>query len=207
MRGRHPPEAVVGNLVARAQGGDDNAFEELVRRYEKPIYQLAIKVIDDAEAAEDIAVEAFTEAYRDLSQFSGGSAFFTWLYRIALHLCFRYLQRQRKQPEDDYPLHELEALGETAAADETLQRVLSNARREALIRCLGRLTEQQRMVLFLFYFEGYTYLEISGALGIPASTAKSHVRRGTTQLRKEVTGSGVLEAEHAGAFGQASYRG
>lgn len=198
---RDSSESAVDLLVAKAQNGDAEAFEDLAGRYAKPIYDLAMKLVGDAEVAEELALETFARAYQDLAQFSGRSAFFTWLYRIATNLCFRHLQRTRRGQEDQRPPHEMDLLSGVVAEDGTVEQVLGKLNREALIRCLGRLSRLQRVVLFLFYFEGYTYLEISRGLSIPVNTVKSHVRRGTSRLRQALVDAGLGDTEEGGARG------
>jgi RNA polymerase sigma-70 factor, ECF subfamily len=189
----------IGELVTAAQGGDDNAFVKLMCRYQGPIHQLAAKLTDDAEMAEDLTLETFTRAYQDLGRFSGKAAFFTWLYRIALNLGLRHRQRVARRLEDPVPHVELERLPGAVEGDATLQNVVDRSRREALLLCLAKVSEQQRVALFLFYLEAYTYVEIGEALGLPVNTVKSHVRRGTTRLRQLLGAADLLEINRGGS--------
>lgn len=197
------PEATVDRLVVRAQEGDREAFDALVERYREPVLQLALKLVGDPDTAEDLALEAFARAYLDLPGFSGRSTFFTWLYRITMNVCFRHLRRTRRRAEDHRSPHDMEMLPSATMDDHTSREVLRRLQREALVRGLGELPEQQRAALFLFHFLDYTYLEVSRALGLPVNTVKSHVRRGMLRLRKVLRRANLTEAGPDGDSGQA----
>ena len=85
-------------LVARAQGGDVESFNQLIVRWERPIYALAYRVIGKEEDARDVCQDAFLRAYRALPGFKGQAKFSSWLYRIALNLCRDWIRRQRRAP-------------------------------------------------------------------------------------------------------------
>jgi RNA polymerase sigma-70 factor (ECF subfamily) len=90
-------------LVARAQGGDVESFNQLIVRWERPIYALAYRVIGKEEDARDVCQDAFLRAYRALPGFKGQAKFSSWLYRIALNLCRDWIRRQRRAPVSQLP--------------------------------------------------------------------------------------------------------
>ena len=90
-------------LVARAQGGDVESFNQLIVRWERPIYALAYRVIGREEDARDVCQDAFLRAYRALPGFKGQAKFSSWLYRIALNLCRDWIRRQRRAPVSQLP--------------------------------------------------------------------------------------------------------
>src|SRR5574342_310523 len=101
-------------LVARSIGGDAESFNELIMRWERPIYALAYRVIGREEDARDVCQDTFLRAYRALPGFKGQAKFSSWLYRIALNLCRDWIRRQRRAPVSQMP-EELDIL-EAAAA-------------------------------------------------------------------------------------------
>ncbi len=105
--------------MARCQGGDTDSFNQLIQRWERPIYALAYRVIGHEEDARDVCQETFLRAYRALRGFKGQAKFSSWLYRIALNLCRDWARRQRRtpivQPPDDTDLVELAAAREPSA--------------------------------------------------------------------------------------------
>src|SRR5215472_8190708 len=133
-------------LVAKSISGDTDRFNELILRWERPIYALAYRQIGREEDARDVCQETFLRAYRALGGFRGQAKFSSWLYRIALNLCRDWLRRERRaptiQPPDGVDLAELAAAGEPAESIEDLvaRRDLSRA----VERAMARLPEEQR---------------------------------------------------------------
>ena len=102
-------------LVARSMGGDQDSFNQLILRWERPIYALAYRQIGREEEARDVCQETFLRAYRALSSFRGQAKFSSWIYRIALNLCRDWMRRERRTPLVQAP-EEVEALEAAAAA-------------------------------------------------------------------------------------------
>src|SRR6201995_4565534 len=105
-------------LVARSVGGDADSFNELIRRWERPIYALAYRTIGREEDARDVCQETFLRAFRALKGFKGQAKFSSWLYRIALNLCRDWVRRERRQPIAQAPegVDLVELAGETELA-------------------------------------------------------------------------------------------
>jgi RNA polymerase sigma-70 factor, ECF subfamily len=180
-------------LVDRAKGGDVRAFEALVRRYERWVFTLALRMVGDRADAEDMAQEVFLKAYRGLPGFRGGSRFSTWLYAIASHHCLNYLAsrdvRARRARRVDSPAG---AHGEAATpavdrvADESPGPDAALERRDLrrmIQSALACLTEEHRIVLILRDIHGMAYGEIAENLGVELGTVRSRLHRARTELK------------------------
>lgn len=180
-------------LVDRARGGDVRAFEALVRRYERWVFTLALRMVGDNADAEDIAQEVFFKAYRGLSGFRGGSRFSTWLYAIASHHCLNYLagrasRARRARRVDDPPAGGgdnaspvVDRLAdESPGPDAVLERrELRRAMQDALLQ----LTEDHRIVVVLRDVQGMSYEDIAESLGIELGTVRSRLHRARMELK------------------------
>jgi RNA polymerase sigma-70 factor, ECF subfamily len=171
-------------LVERARDGSQEAFADLVRRYQVRIFNLArVSTRNDADA-EDVAQEIFIRVYRGLRSFRGDSAFRTWLYRIAVNATRTHAGRpsllgwfKRVEPEDVGGADPLEALPAPDAVEDSV------AYREAIDHALGRLSRDLRMAVTLRDIEGLEYREIAEVLGVPIGTVMSRISRGREKLR------------------------
>ena len=178
-------------LVARSIGGDADSFNELVLRWERPIYALAYRTIGREEDARDVCQETFLRAFRALPGFRGQAKFSSWLYRIALNLCRDWLRRERRapvvQPPEDVDLQDLATAREPAESIEDLvaRRDLSRS----VERLMARLPEEQRTAIILKEYHGLTFQEIADLVGCPLSTVKTRLYQGLTVLRRELKAS------------------
>lgn len=173
------------DLVRWARRGDRAAFGELVTLHQDQIYRLAMGMVG-ADAAEDVAQNAFIRAWRGLEAFDGRSTFGTWLHRIAVNLCLDELRRTarfRPLPLDD------DAWEDEAAdpSDMIAQRDESLARREALAWALERLPSEERLLLHLRTIDERSYDEIAHTLGINARTVGTRLFRARARLRHLVS--------------------
>lgn len=186
MGGRLPYEPTDGELVIRFRGGDVSAFEALVTRHERRIYNLAYRMLGRAEDARDATQEAFLSCYRNLATFRGDSAFGTWLHRIAMNACYDLLRKHLPEPVPDEDLHPAptadHADAAVAAAD--------------VERALARVPEEFRAVLVLHDLQGFRYEEIATIVDAPLGTVKSRLHRGRLALAAALTG------DPAGAGGE-----
>jgi RNA polymerase sigma-70 factor (ECF subfamily) len=180
-------------LVARSRGGDLDSFNQLVLRWERPIYALAYRVIGREEDARDVAQETFLRAFRALSGFKGQAKFSSWLYRITLNLCRDWIRRERRAPVAQAPegvdLIELASAAEPAESIEDLV-----ARRElgrAVAKAMAMLPEEQRTAIVLKEYHGLTFQEIADLLDCPLSTVKTRLYQGLGVLRKQLAHAGV----------------
>ena len=176
-------------LVARSIGGDADSFNQLVLRWERPIYALAYRTIGREEDARDVCQETFLRAFRALSGFRGQAKFSSWLYRIALNLCRDWIRRERRAPVMQAP--EGVDLMELAAAAEPSEPIENLVARKDMTRlveeAMTRLSEEQRTAIILKEYHGMTFQEIADLLGCPLSTVKTRVYQGLLLLRRDLS--------------------
>jgi RNA polymerase sigma-70 factor (ECF subfamily) len=181
-------------LVARSIGGDADSFNELILRWERPIYALAYRTIGREEDARDVCQETFLRAFRALPGFRGQAKFSSWLYRIALNLCRDWIRRERRAKVVQAP--ETLDIVEMAAALEPSETVEDLVTRKDLARAVERamasLPEEQRTAIVLKEYHGLTFQEIADLVGCPLSTVKTRLYQGLTVLRRELAKSGTL---------------
>ena len=164
-------------LVSLSMGGDVDSFNQLVLRWERPIYSLAYRVLGREEDARDVTQETFLRAFRALPGFKRQAKFSSWLYRIALNLCRDWIRRQRRAPvlqmSEGVDPAELVAASEPTESVEDLvaRRELSDAVAEAM----ALLPEQQRTAIILKEYHGMTFQEIADLQGCPLSTVKTRL--------------------------------
>jgi RNA polymerase sigma-70 factor, ECF subfamily len=181
-------------LVTRSAGGDADSFNQLVLRWERPIYALAYRVIGREEDARDVCQDTFLRAYRALPGFRGQAKFSSWLYRIALNLCRDWIRRQRRAPVVQMPdgVDPLEMASELGPAEsiETLvaRRELSGVVEEAM----ALLPEEQRTAIILKEYHGMTFQEIADLQGCPLSTVKTRLYQGLSVLRRHLEANGRM---------------
>ena len=179
-------------LVRAAQRGDDSAFEELVRLYEKRIYHLSLRLCGSSDDAFEIAQEAFLSAWRGLKFFRGDSSFSTWLYRLASNAAIDFLRRKKRQSgTDTVSLDDEETYIEPPDPRPSPQQRAERAElRRLLAAGLETLTPEHRQVLLLRELQGLSYEEIAEALELDLGTVKSRIARAREKLRKYLLESG-----------------
>ena len=180
-------------LVARSRGGDLDSFNQLVLRWERPIYALAYRVIGREEDARDVAQETFLRAFRALSGFKGQAKFSSWLYRITLNLCRDWIRRQRRTPVAQAPEGiDLVELAAATGDSESIEDLVS--RKElgrAVAKTMAMLPEEQRTAIILKEYHGLTFQEIADLLGCPLSTVKTRLYQGLSVVRRQLQEGGV----------------
>jgi RNA polymerase sigma-70 factor (ECF subfamily) len=180
-------------LVARTRRGDADSFNELILRWERPIYALAYREIGREEDARDVCQETFLRAFRALSGFRGEAKFSSWLYRIALNLCRDWVRRERRtpvvQPPEDVELMDLAAAREGSASIEDLIARKDLVRR--VERAMAVLPEEQRTAIILKEYHELTFQEVADLVGCPLSTVKTRLYQGLTVLRRELARGGA----------------
>src|SRR5712691_745880 len=186
-------------LVARSIGGDSDSFNELVLRWERPIYALAYRTIGREEDARDVCQETFLRAFRALPGFRGQAKFSSWLYRIALNLCRDWMRRNRRAPMVDVPdgveIHELAANKQEV---ETVEDLAARAELSgAVAEAMERLPAEQRTAIILKEYHGLTFQEIADLMSCPLSTAKTRLYQGLTLLRRYLAEQGKFDPSAA----------
>lgn len=168
-------------LVIRVQKGDKKAFDVLVRKYQYKIIKLISRYVHDPSEALDVSQEAFLKAYRALPGFRGESAFYTWLYRIAINTAKNYLVAQgRRPPGSDIDAQEAEQYeGQSFLKEmETPERLLLKDEIEATVfQAIEDLPDDLRTAITLRELEGMSYEEIAQTMGCPIGTVRSRIFR------------------------------
>ncbi len=185
--GEEPTETPAdGDLVARAKGGDLEAFEALVRRHRDGAWRVARQIVRNRDDALDVAQEAFIRAYRALPGFKERASFRTWLYRIVVNLSLDHLGRQRGGEIDLGP-ERLERVSVDRADREPSEdpsRAMERDEARARVHAaLARLPEHHRTVLVLRELEGLSYEEIARTVGCSLGTVMSRLHYGRRSLR------------------------
>lgn len=193
-------------LVRRVQRGDKGAFDLLVRKYQHKVVKLVMRYMRDPADAEDVAQEAFIKAYRALPQFRGDSAFYTWLYRIAINTAKNAIvSRDRSPVEYDLDLQNAEESYEVqgrladAATPEAL--VLTEEIRTIVNGAIAALPEDLRTAIVLRELEGMSYEEIAAAMDCPVGTVRSRIFRAREAIDRklaQVFDGGLGRAEELG---------
>jgi RNA polymerase sigma-70 factor (ECF subfamily) len=184
-------------LVARAQGGDIESFNQLIVRWERPIYALAYRVIGKEEDARDVCQDAFLRAYRALPGFKGQAKFSSWLYRIALNLCRDWIRRQRRAPVSQLPedADATELATETGPV-ESIEDLVARRELSAIVEeAMSELSEEQRTAIILKEYHGMTFQEIADMQGCPLSTVKTRLYQGLSLLRRRLEQQGHMVPE------------
>lgn len=179
-------------LVTRSRGGDVDSFNQLILRWERPIYALAYRVIGREEDARDVCQETFLRAYRSLGGFKGQAKFSSWLYRIALNLCRDWIRRQRRAPVSQFPedVDILEAAAATGPT-ESIEDLVARRELSAVVEeAMAALPEEQRTAIILKEYHGMTFQEIADLQGCPLSTVKTRLYQGLSVLRRQLTRQG-----------------
>jgi RNA polymerase sigma-70 factor (ECF subfamily) len=178
-------------LVERVQRGDKRAFDLLVAKYQRKLFRLLSRLIRDQAEIEDVAQEAFIKAYRALPNFRGDSAFYTWLYRIAINTAKNYLvaQGRRAPTQTDAEIEDAENFddGDSLRTEDTPDRMLlSKQVAEAVNRAIQRLPEDLRTAIVLRELEGLSYEEIAASMNCPIGTVRSRIFRAREAVAEEL---------------------
>jgi RNA polymerase sigma-70 factor (ECF subfamily) len=181
-------------LVARSIRGDSESFNELILRWERPIYVLAYRTIGREEDARDVCQETFLRAFRALPGFRGQAKFSSWLYRIALNLCRDWMRRERRAPVLQFP-EDVDPIEQAVAAEpsESIEDLVARKDLTRVVeRVMARLPEEQRTAIVLKEYHGLTFQEIADIVGCPLSTVKTRLYQGLTVLRRELAKEGAV---------------
>jgi len=175
-------------LVARSKTGDTESFNQLVKRWERPIFALAYRTLGREEDARDVTQETFLRAFRALSGFKGDAKFSSWLYRIALNLCRDWMRKERRAPLVAVPEGvDVEDLAAERGPTETVEDLASRSEMaREVAKAMQYLPEEQRHAIILKEYHGLTFQEIADLMKCPLSTVKTRVYQGLSTLRKQL---------------------
>jgi RNA polymerase sigma-70 factor, ECF subfamily len=178
-------------LVLRVQKGDKKAFDLLVLKYQQKISNLISRYIRDQHEVLDVTQEAFIKAYRALPKFRGDSAFYTWLYRIAINTAKNYLVAQgRRPPTDDVDAETAEQMDVGVRLKETgtpENHVLTEEISMTVQKAIDDLPEDLRTAIILRELEGMSYEEIANAMSCPVGTVRSRIFRAREAIDKKLS--------------------
>ena len=177
-------------LVERVQRGDKNAFNLLVRKYQHKVINLVARYVNNPGDVPDVAQEAFIKAYRALPTFRGESAFYTWLYRIAVNTAKNYLTSQgRRPPSSDVEADEAEYYGGGEALQEVAtpeNLALTDEIKRTVFAAIEALPEDLRTAITLREMEGLSYEEIAEIMDCPVGTVRSRIFRAREAIDKRL---------------------
>ena len=171
-------------LVRRCQKGDGQAFEVLVGRYEKPIFNAAFRMLGDYDDAADVTQVAFMKAFENLARYNPAHKFYSWIYRIAINESIDQLKRRKRNME----------LDESRLPDwHTPEAAIRDTQLSAAMQCaLMEVKTDYRTVIVLKHFMDCSYEEISGILDIPVKTVKSRLFTARQLLKDRLANTGLL---------------
>lgn len=185
-------------LVTRSRQGDQQAYGDLVRRYEQRLFNSLLRIVASRGDAEDLVQEAFVQAYLNLAAFRGNCSFYTWLYRIALNLAYSNARRRRVRKK----LERTREVSEDLPADSTASpsaRMERAEESERIRRALAALSDEHRALLVLRGIEGFDYQTIAEVMHLNPGTVRSRLHRARANFRdnlqRESSRSGSADRE------------
>jgi RNA polymerase sigma-70 factor, ECF subfamily len=177
-------------LIRRVQQGDRSAFDLLVVKYQHKILNLVMRYVRDPSEALDVAQEAFLKAYRAAPSFRGDSAFYTWLYRIAINTAKNHLVAARRRPAgvdiDFQDSEQFEAFSKLSDVDTPERLVLTEEIGAAVNKAIEDLPEELRTAILLREIEGMSYEEIAQTMECPVGTVRSRIFRAREAIEKQL---------------------
>lgn len=179
------------SLVEMAKNGDNKAYERLLKKYRKSVYYMLLKMVNNADDAEDLTQEAFAKAFNSLHKFDPKYAFSTWLFRIATNNCIDFIRKKRVQTISiDNPYESDE--GDTMSFDirdpdlNPNEVMLKNQRKEYIQMAVDKLPEKYKILVELRYFQELSYEEVAEELELPLGTVKAQLFRARELLNQEL---------------------
>lgn len=168
---------------AALERGDQNAYAELMRNYRDTLYFMMLKMTNNPEDADDLTIEAFGKAFKNLKQYTPDYAFSTWLFRIASNNCIDYIRRRRMNESISVNLHDLNENGDDLAdvlpssTRNPEEDIIRNQKIQALRAVIERLKPHYKILIELRYYQELSYEEISAELDLPIGTVKAQLFR------------------------------
>jgi RNA polymerase sigma-70 factor (ECF subfamily) len=204
-RGIRGGSAQEAQLIEACQRGNASAFNLLVWRWEKPLFNFVYRYVGDAATAQDLVQDTFVRVMKSIGQYSHRGAFSSWLFQVAVNLCKDHL-RKKRLPVVSLHDHYTAGSGKRVSvkdqvADEGAQTdaAVESAEREGLVRrLLAGLSEDQRVVILLKEYQGLTFAEISEVLGVPDGTVKARLYRGLRAMRQQLEREGTWPEDGPG---------
>lgn len=177
-------------LVERVQRGERGAFDLLVQKYQHKILNLITRYVHDPAEAQDVAQEAFIKAYRALRNFRGDSAFYTWLYRIAINTAKNFLVAQGRRPPgsdiDAQDAEQYDVESRLKYRDTPEHEALKEELEKAVFEAIGQLPDDLRTAITLREMEGMSYEDIATAMDCPIGTVRSRIFRAREAIDQQI---------------------
>jgi RNA polymerase sigma-70 factor (ECF subfamily) len=169
-------------LLARFRDGDQSAFDEIVGRYERRVFAIAVRICRHHEDARDVTQDVFITALRSLTTFRGDAQLATWLHRVTVNAALDLVRRRGRREGPG-----LDEVGERPAAEPGPESAaIESVRAREVHRALGRIADDQRAVIVLHDLQGLDYSEVAETLEVPVGTVKSRLHRARLALAKEL---------------------
>jgi len=202
MEGGSPQEA---SLVRACKEGDQTAFNLLVWRWEKPLFNFTYKYVGDAHLAQDLVQETFVRMLRSIQGYEHRGAFSTWLYRIAVNLCKDHF-RKKKLPMVSLNDYYTTSSGDRVYVQDRVpddgprsdEAMAATHREELVRRLIAGLPEEQRIVILMKEYQALTFREIAEILEVPDGTIKARLYRGLRTMREQLESSGITDSGSGG---------
>ncbi len=180
------------DVVALAQKGREDAFRELVRRYERPVFSLLFRMVRDSATAEDLSQDAFIKVLNNIDKYRPEFKFSSWLFKIANNIAIDFLRRRQLDTisMDGSPHAATAAEAESSSFDidsggeNALDEMAAKELGSAIERAIGSLRPEYRSCIMLRHVEGRSYEEIAATLDLPLGTVKTYIHRARAQLRE-----------------------
>jgi len=176
-------------LVAASQRGDQAAFGELVRRYQRAVHRLAWSLTRNASDADDLAQEAFVRAWGAIGRFETGAPLYPWLARIVTNLAFSLFRRRKRRPEESIEPH-VEARRHWGVEEDPADHAARDEHHALLRACFAELAPEHQAVLALRVVQDLSYDEIARSLGVPVGTVMSRLSRARADLKRRLAARG-----------------
>lgn len=185
-------EASDKQLVEKVQQGNKRAFDLLVLKYQHKVLAIVSRYVSDSVEAHDVAQEAFIKAYRAIGNFRGDSAFYTWIYRIAINTAKNYLvSRGRRPPSSDVDVADAEAFHNADALRDISSpesQVATAQLEEAVFAAIRELPDELRAAVTLREMDGLSYEEIADVMDCPVGTVRSRIFRARESIERKIKG-------------------
>ena len=186
------PEAYEISIIKQVLGGDADAFEHIVKKYEKKVYNLALRYLKNRDDALDLSQEVFIQVYNNLAQFRGDSQFSTWIYRVTYNKCVDMLRKTQKLRRNVVMSTDDENFFETRDRRASIEENYEG--RETLVtvmKIIDTLPSEQRDVVILRYIKDLSYSQIADVLEIAEGTVKSRLNRARLKIKEQLKESGT----------------
>jgi RNA polymerase sigma-70 factor, ECF subfamily len=177
-------------LAARATGGEEEAFRELLRRYERPVFALIYRMVRDRTLAEDLAQETFVKVFNGIASYRREFKFSSWIFKIASNTAIDHLRRREPETisldgpnEAPGPARDRRPLQLSNRKENPLEALEARELGSAIERAIGRLRPEYRACIVLRHVEGYPYEQIAEMLSLPLGTVKTYIHRARNELR------------------------